>query len=86
MMKALVLRYEEVQAPHILRCYLNKRGRTPAFCDLLRITIEYPEPQVILKYCGGDVQVWLDTAIVPEKFSQTSAGRGQRSMNPGFTD
>jgi hypothetical protein len=69
MMKALVLRYEEVEASYILRCHLNKRGHEPESCaDSLRITVEYPERGVIRKYCGTNIQAWLDTVIVPEKF------------------
>jgi hypothetical protein len=70
MMKALVLRYEEFAAPYIIRCYLNSRGRNPAAINLLRIVIEYPEPGVIRRYCGNDVQVWMDEVIAPEKFRQ----------------
>lgn len=71
MMKALVLRYEERGASYILRCYLNKRGQEPESCaERFQITVEYPEPGVIRKYCGTDIQAWLDTVIVPEKFRQ----------------
>ncbi len=68
MMKALVLRYEEVDASYILHCYVNNRGRDPAFHDPFRINIEYPEPGVLRKYCGINVQAWLDTVIAPEQF------------------
>jgi hypothetical protein len=71
MMKALVLRYEEVEAPHILRCYLNKRGHDPkSSSDLFTITVEYPEPGVMRKYCGTDIQAWIDTVIDPKGFRQ----------------
>ena len=64
MMKALVLRYEEVEAPHILRCYLNKRGHDPeSRGNLCQITVEYPESGVMRKYCGTDIQAWIDTVI-----------------------
>jgi hypothetical protein len=77
MMRALVLRYQGVEASYILRCYLNKRGREPEAYDPFQIRIEYPEPGVIRRYCGGDIQAWLDTVITPEQFRQ-----GQALLNP----
>ncbi|MBZ5590657.1 MAG: hypothetical protein LAP39_00360 [Acidobacteriia bacterium] len=77
MMKALVLRYEEVEASYILRCYLNKRGREPESYDPFRITVEYPEAGVIRKYCGTNIQAWLDTVIAPQQFRQLIAKTGE---------
>jgi hypothetical protein len=74
MMKALVLRYEEVEAPCILRCYLNNHGREPAACNPFQVHVEYPEPGVIRKYCGTNVQAWLDTVIAPGQFRQPPKG------------
>jgi hypothetical protein len=71
MMKALVLRYKEAEAPYILRCYLNRRGRVFNACDPFQVWVEYPEPGVIRTYCGTDIQAWLDTVIAPEEFRQT---------------
>jgi hypothetical protein len=54
--------YSGAEAPSIVRSYLNDRGHEPPCDTRLRITVEYPEPGVIRKYCGGDVQAWIDTA------------------------
>lgn len=70
MLKALVLRYEQVGAPYILRCYLNKRGREPQPYDPFQITVKYPEPGVLRVYCGTDIQAWIDTVISPRHFRQ----------------
>ena len=40
MMKALVVRYEELDAAHILSCYLNERGQEPESCDRFQIKVE----------------------------------------------
>src|SRR5580693_6829640 len=56
MLRALVLRYEQADAAYILRSYLNKRGREPQAYNPFRMTVEYPEPGVIRKYCGTDIQ------------------------------
>lgn len=69
MMKALVLRHEEVTAQHILRCYLNK-GRNPKALDHLKIVVGYPEPGVIRRYIGHNIQAWMDEVIDPGKFRQ----------------
>ena len=68
LMRALVVRYEGFEAPYIVRCYLNDRGREPEASGVLRITIEYPEPGVVRRYCGTDVQAWIDTVVDPDKF------------------
>jgi hypothetical protein len=70
-MKAMVLRHE-VEASHILRSYLSKRGRDPESRDPFQIRLEYPEPGVLRKYCGTDVLVWIDTVINPRTFRQLS--------------
>jgi hypothetical protein len=70
MMKALVLRHEEFAAPYILRCYLNSQGRSPEALDLLKIVVEYPEPGVIRRYIGHNIQAWMDEVIDPGKFRQ----------------
>jgi len=68
MLKALVLRYDDVGAPYILRCYINKRGREPQAHNPFQINVEYPEPGVIRIYCGTDIHAWIDTVIAPEQF------------------
>jgi hypothetical protein len=68
MMKALVLHYEGFDAARILRCYLNKRGHKPESCDPFQIRTEYPEPGVLRRYCGGDIQAWVDTVLAPSQF------------------
>ena len=81
LMKALVLRYEGFEAPYILRCYLNEGRGEPESCDPFRVTAEYPEPGVIRKYCGTNVQAWLDTVITPDDFRQSNP-RSSRSGKP----
>ena len=68
LMKALVLRYEEAHAEHILRSYLNSRGQSPAASNPFQIVVEYPEPGVIRTYCGTNVKAWMDEVIVPGDF------------------
>ena len=51
----------------ILRCYLNKRGKTPA-ANRIRFETTYPEPGVLRRYFGTDTIAWSDQVIVPEKF------------------
>ena len=72
MLKALVVRYQCADAAQIVRCYLNDRGGQPEHSEGLRITVEHPEPGVLRKYCGGDVQGWIDTVISPAVFRQPS--------------
>src|SRR5258707_1186281 len=68
MMKALVLRYEGYEAPYILTCYLNSRGKEPA-ARSLQFHVDYPEPGVIRRHCSSNnITVWMDEVIVPAKF------------------
>jgi hypothetical protein len=68
LLKALVIRFSEFEADHIVRCYLSSRGSDPASADPFRFHTEYPEPGVIRHSCGTNVQAWCDVVIVPEKF------------------
>lgn len=68
LLRALVLVYSEVGAPGIVRSYLNDRGHDPPSDPRLRITTEYPEPGVLRKYCGGDVQAMIDTVLSADLF------------------
>ena len=61
LLRALVLVYSRAEAPGIVRSYLNDRGSDPPRDNRLQITVEYPEPGVTRKYCGGNVQAWIDT-------------------------
>ncbi len=68
-MKSLVARYSEWTAPHILRSYLNKRGKEPRAIQSFQVQIEYPEPGVLRKYCcGSNVDAWVDEVIAPDMF------------------
>jgi hypothetical protein len=81
MLKALVVRYTEWEAPYIVRCFLNDRGSNPASCrNQLKIVCEYPEPGVMRKYCGTNVVAWFDTVITPESFRQVPTER--LTVNP----
>lgn len=73
-LRALVARFEGFTAPDILRCHLNSRGPNPAAPRRLAIHVEYPEPGVIRRYCGGDVLAWMDEVIGPDQFRQGAKG------------
>ena len=68
----LVLRYEEATTRQIVQCYRTRRGRLAKTNHHLNITVEYPEPGVIRKYCDGNVQAWIDAVISPENFRSDS--------------
>ena len=57
---------------HIISCYLNKRGKSPAAADDLQIVKSYPEPGVIRFYCGGNTKVWVDQVISKSEFRYES--------------
>lgn len=63
LLNVLVLVYPGAEALGIVRSYLNDRGREPPCDTRLRIAVEYPEPGVVRKLCGGDVQAWIDTVV-----------------------
>jgi hypothetical protein len=68
-MKALVVRHSALGNYEILRCYLNKRGKSPSAILLGQVVIEYPEPGVLRKYYScGNISAWYDEVIVPTKF------------------
>src|SRR6266705_1452265 len=63
MMKALVLRFSEAGPEQIVRANLNERGKEPRAANPFQIVVEYPEPGVLRKYCGTNVQAWSDAVI-----------------------
>ena len=67
-LRTLVARHEGLTAPDIIRCHLNSRGRNPAAVRRLEIHVEYPEPGVIRRYCGGDVLAWMDEVVGSTEF------------------
>ena len=70
-LKSLVLRYQEAEAGRILRHYLNGRGSSPKAEDhYCLFHVEYPEPGVIRKYCGINIEAWMDEVIDPGKFRE----------------
>ena len=68
MLRALVVAHARMEASEILRCYLDRRGHKPEASNLLRISVDHPEPGVIRKGCGGDVLGWIDTVCSPARF------------------
>ena len=68
LLRTLVLRHEEATARQIAHSYLTRRGKKGKFAHPLDITVEYPEPGVIRRYCGGNIQAWIDAVITPEEF------------------
>jgi hypothetical protein len=67
-LRALVMHFSGMGAESIVRCHLNKRGRTPAFDNRLFMVVSYPEPGVLRTYCGANTIAWSDQVIVPTKF------------------
>lgn len=68
-MMMLVARQSEWNDLYILQSRLNKRGKEPIAEPSFQITIEYPEPGVIRRYCNsGDVVAWMDEVIQPGEF------------------
>ena len=72
-LRALVVAHAKMEASEIVRCYLNRQGHKPEASDLLQIHVEYPEPGVIRKGCGGDVQGWIDKVCTPARFRKSDA-------------
>jgi hypothetical protein len=70
-LRALVVAHAKMEASEIVRCYLNKRGHKREASDLVRIHVEYPEPGVIRKGCGGDVLGWIDRVCNPSRFRKS---------------
>lgn len=68
LLRALVVAHAKMSASEIVRCYLNKRGHRPEPSNLLGIHVEYPEPGVIRRCCGGDVLGWIDKVCTPARF------------------
>ena len=60
-MKTLVAKYSGWDDSFILSTYLNNRGQKPHAEHRIQISIEYPEPGVMRRYCSsGNVSVWMD--------------------------
>jgi len=67
-MKALVLDYNQYQAPYMMLHYLNSRGKTPSAIKV-PVVHEYPEPGVNRLNCScSDVHAWTDQIISPQYF------------------
>jgi hypothetical protein len=62
-MRAFVIRFQELSASEILRCHLNGRGKQPAAANCLAIHVDYPEPGVVRRSCGEDIVSWMDEVI-----------------------
>ncbi len=63
LLRALVIHFSGLGAETIVRCFLNKRGKTPAANDSLRIETSYPEPGVLRDYCGSNTVAWSDQVM-----------------------
>ena len=61
LLQALVLRHKQASAREILQSYLTRRGRLAKTDHPLKIIVEYPEAAVIRRYCGRNVQAWIDS-------------------------
>jgi hypothetical protein len=67
-LRALVMHFSGIGPKSIVCCHLNKRGRTPAFDNSLRMVVSFPELGVLRTYCGANTKAWSDQVIVPTKF------------------
>jgi hypothetical protein len=72
LLKALVLKFEgNLEAGHILQHYLNNLGKNPeSYAYRIPFRVVYPELGVMRKCCGGDVEAWIDTVVLPDQFRQ----------------
>ena len=76
--RALVIRFAMPSGSAILRALLNRRGDRPAASGLLHVHINYPEPGVERKVCGGDVIAWVDEVVNAGEFRQTAQSLATR--------
>src|SRR5579863_822940 len=60
LLRALVMHFSGMGAESIVRCHLNRRGRTPAADNSLNMVVSYPEPGVLRTYCGANTSAWSD--------------------------
>lgn len=81
LLRALVLVYSGIEAPGIVRSYLNGRGDDPPPDPRLQITTEYPERGVVRKYCGGNVQAWVDTIVGAHLFRKPDEDLSHKGVN-----
>ena len=71
--RALVIRFANVQGSVILQSLLTKRGTSPRAGNMLDVHVDYPEPGVLRKACGGDVIAWVDEVVDEVTFRQTGS-------------
>jgi hypothetical protein len=76
--RALVIRFAMPSGSAILQALLNRRRNRPAASGLLNVLIDYPEPGVVRKACGGDVIAWVDEVVNEREFRQTAQSLGTR--------
>jgi hypothetical protein len=66
---AMVIRFSDLDAETIVRCYLNARGKKPsADKGHLRCAVSRPEPGVSRWYCGIDTIAWADQVVRASEF------------------
>lgn len=68
--RALVVRFAASSGSAILQALLNRRGKDPAASNLLNVHVDYPEPGVVRKACGGNVIAWVDEVVDETGFRQ----------------
>jgi hypothetical protein len=73
---ALVIRFSDMPAEGIVKCYLNSRGKDSSrdwYQAKIRGHVSYPEPSVIRWYCGSDTTAWVDHVIQKHIFRSDEA-------------
>lgn len=83
MMKALVLRFSDAGAERIVRSYLNDRGKEPRAENPFQIAADYPEPGVLRRHCGTNVQAWADEVIDRGAFRRLERGQSSGASEAG---
>jgi len=71
LLRALVTHFSCLGPEAIVRCHLNRNGRTPAADNRLRMHSRYSEPGVLRTYCGTYTLAWSDQVIAPSDFRNT---------------
>jgi hypothetical protein len=67
LLPALVMKFEEMLPMTIFRSHLNGRGKNPPHQTFMW-HVNYPEPDVLRKYCGTDTVAWADLVIRADQF------------------
>ena len=73
LLKALVIKFSDMPAEGLVKCYLNSRGKDSLrdwYQAQIRGHVTHPEPGVLRVYCGSDTIAWADRVIQKHIFRQ----------------